>query len=158
MKNSIVDIFEPVFTIGVIAKKLDVSVQTLRLYEQEGLIYPFKTDTGRRLYSMHDLERLDCIRKMIVEHGLNLQGIRKLMSLVPCWEFKGGLDEDCKNCPAYFDAQGPCWSLKNVGQKCIQEDCRECPVYRINFNCGKLKEIIYGHKCPENVESNKKEG
>jgi len=34
---------EPVFTIGTIAKMLNVAVQTIRLYEHEGLILPAKT-------------------------------------------------------------------------------------------------------------------
>ncbi len=86
------DIYEPVFNIGIIAKKLGIAVQTVRLYEQEGLIIPFKTETNRRMYSMHDLERLRCIRKMIKEYGINIQGIKRIMSFIPCWEFKGGLD------------------------------------------------------------------
>ena len=140
------DLFEPILAIGIVAKKLNVSVQTVRLYEQEGLILPFRTPTGRRLYSISDLERLRCIRKMITEHGLNLNGIKRIMSLIPCWEFKGGADDDCKNCPAFNEAEGPCWSYKNVGNKCTNENCRNCPVYRIEINCTKIKEVIHGHQ------------
>ena len=39
------DFFEPVYTIGVAAAKLGVSVHTLRLYETEGLIITYKTST-----------------------------------------------------------------------------------------------------------------
>ena len=78
------NIYDPVLTIGIVAEKLNVAVQTVRLYEQEGLILPHKTDSGRRMYSMHDLERLRCIRKMITEHGLNLNGIKRIMSMIPC--------------------------------------------------------------------------
>jgi len=138
--------FEPMLSIGYVAKKLNVSVQTVRLYEKEGLILPLRTPTDRRLYSLSDLDRLRCIRKMITEHGLNLNGIKRIMSLIPCWEFKGGVDDDCKNCPAFNEAEGPCWSFKNVGDKCKDEDCRSCPVYRIEINCNKIKEVIYGHK------------
>ena len=147
--NVTIDIYEPVLTIGTVAKKLNIAVQTIRLYEQEGLILSYKTDTGRRMFSMHDLERLRCIRTMITKHGLNLKGIKKMMSLIPCWDFKGGLDEQCKKCPAYYEANGPCWTTKNVGPKCQEVDCRECPVYRIEINCDKIKEVIYGHKPPE---------
>ena len=144
-----VDLFEPVLTIGTVAKKLSIAVQTVRMYEEEGLILAYKTDTGRRMYSMHDLERLRCIRTMITEHGLNLNGIKKMMSLIPCWEFKGGLDDQCQKCPAYYEANGPCWTTKNIGPKCQETDCRECPVYRIEVNCNKIKEVIFGHKSPE---------
>lgn len=139
------DIYEPVLTIGTVAKKLKIAVQTVRLYEQEGLVLPHKTATNRRMFSLHDLERLQCVRKMISEYGINLQGIKRIMSFVPCWEFKGGLDSECRNCPAYYEAQGPCWSTVGVGQKCVAEDCRACPVYRIELNCAKFKEVIFGH-------------
>ena len=101
------DKYAPLFTIGVVAKMADISVQSLRLYEKEGLMIPFKTETGRRMYSRHDLERIACIRKMIVQQGLNFNGIRKIFSLIPCWEFKGGLDTQCRACPAYYKADAP---------------------------------------------------
>jgi len=138
-----IDQYEPVFTIGAVARKLKVAVQTIRLYEEEGLVLPYKTPTKRRMYSLHDLERLSCIRQMIMEHGLNLSGIKKIFSLLPCWRYKGELDEDCLNCPVYHKAIGPCWSLKNVGKKCRLANCRECPVYQLPVNCNSLKEIIY---------------
>jgi MerR family transcriptional regulator/heat shock protein HspR len=141
-----INIYEPILAIGMVAKKLNIAVQTVRLYEQEGLILPNKTKSGHRRYSFHDLERLRCIRKMITEHRLNLQGIKRLMSLIPCWEYKGGLDEECRNCPAYYESSGPCWTLKNVGQKCQLQDCRSCPVYRIEINCTKIKEAVFGHR------------
>lgn len=145
------DRFEPVLSIGVVAKKLNIAVQTVRLYEQEGLIIPHKTATNRRLYSVHDLERLHCIRKMITENGINIQGIKRIMSFIPCWEFKGGLDEECRNCPAYYEANGPCWNMVGVGKKCEREDCRSCPVYRLEFNCTKMKQVIYGHHREDNI-------
>ncbi len=148
MENNF-DYYEPVLTIGTVAKKLEIAVQTVRLYEQEGLILPYKTETGRRMYSMHDVERLHCIRKLLTEDGLNISGIKRLMSLIPCWEFKGGFDEDCKNCPAYYDTIGPCWTLRGVGEKCVGEDCRSCKVYRMNLSCEKMKAIIFGHHRPE---------
>ena len=143
--NVEVDIYEPILTIGTVADKLNVAVQTVRLYEHEGLVIPHKTSSGRRMYSVHDLERLRCVRKMITEHGLNLQGIKKIMSLIPCWEFKGGLDEQCKSCQGYYEAVGPCWTIHPVGEKCQTEDCRECPVYRIELNCNKIKELIFAN-------------
>lgn len=147
---------EPVFSIGIIAKKLGIAVQTVRLYEQEGLIIAHKTESGRRMYSMHDLERLYCIRTMITEHGMNLQGIKRMMSLIPCWEMKG-FDDECRKCPAYYEATGPCWSISNVSDKCKLQDCRSCKVYQINMTCSKLKEVIYGHKREETFDHNGEE-
>jgi len=141
--HSEIEKFEPVFTIGTVARKLKVAVQTVRMYEQEGLVLPYKTATGRRLYSLHDLERLHCIRQMIVEHGLNIQGIKSLMALLPCWDYMGGVDKDCETCPVYNGLHAPCWSVREVGHKCQVQDCRECVVYRLPVSCNTLKSIIY---------------
>ena len=153
MTKKTIDKYEAVLTIGLVASKLDVSVQTLRLYEQEGLLLPLKTNGGRRMYSLHDLDRLHCIREMITKHRLNLNGIRHLMSMIPCWEYKGGLDDDCRNCPVYYEVKGPCWTRGDVGPKCQEADCRDCPVYRIELNCTKLKEVVFGHKAPKNDDN-----
>jgi len=149
MTDKTINKYEAVLTIGTVASKLKVSVQTLRLYEREGLILPVKTNGGRRMYSLHDLDRLYCIREMITKYGLNLNGIKHLMSMIPCWEYKGGLDEDCRKCPVYYEAKGPCWTRKDVGQKCQDVDCRDCPVYKIELSCNKLKEVVFGHIAPD---------
>ena len=49
---------EPLYPIGTAARMLNVSVHTLRLYEREGLILPHRKDTGHRLYSNADIERV----------------------------------------------------------------------------------------------------
>ena len=56
---------EPVYTIGHAAKKLGVSVPTLRMYEQTGLIMSFRTETNRRLFSRHDLYHIQIIIDLI---------------------------------------------------------------------------------------------
>jgi MerR family transcriptional regulator/heat shock protein HspR len=140
--KSLLDKYTPALSIGVVATMVGVSVHTLRLYEKKGLILPFKKKSGRRLYSLHDVNRLKQIRKMIIEQGLNLNGVRSLLSLIPCWNYKGGFDNDCKNCPAAYETVEPCWNIKNVGLKCQNQDCRECPVYQMEINHERLKEVF----------------
>ena len=41
----------PKYTISSAATLLGISVHTLRMYEREGLIIPFKKESGQRLYS-----------------------------------------------------------------------------------------------------------
>jgi len=142
------DMYEPVFTIGVVARKLDISVQTVRLYQDEGLVLPHRTESGHRLYSLHDLDRLQCIRRMITEYGMNLQGIKRMFSLSPCWKIKDGPLDDCKTCPAYFEVAGPCWSLPVVGDKCKDADCRNCKVYRLKLDCSRMKKLLFGNEAP----------
>ncbi|MFZ0390051.1 MAG: MerR family transcriptional regulator [Calditrichia bacterium] len=148
MKSDMSD-FEPVFTIGTTARLLSIAVQTLRMYEQEGLVLPHKTPGGHRMYSARDMERLKCIRKLISEDGLNISGIKHLMALVPCWQYKGGLDDDCRNCRAYYETIGPCWNLEEPGAKCRAQDCRSCEVYRLRISCERMKMLLFGHQRPE---------
>ena len=76
---------EPVFSIGTAAKLAGCSVHTLRMYEREGLIIPFKKASKQRLYSQVDLERIECIRTSIKEKKMTVEGIKKVLSLIPCW-------------------------------------------------------------------------
>jgi MerR family transcriptional regulator/heat shock protein HspR len=143
--------YEPILPIGSAARMLDVSVQTLRLYEHAGLILPERTSSRRRLYSLHDIQKLRCIRKLITEQSMNISGIRHVLAMIPCWDFKGGLDDDCLNCAAYRDAAGPCWSVQDVGNKCRYVKCRDCEVYKLNYNCVELKDVIVRNRSPKRL-------
>jgi MerR family transcriptional regulator, heat shock protein HspR len=69
-----------VFSISTTAQILGVGVQTLRLYEQRGLIEPTRTDGGTRRYSHLDLDRLHHVAEL-VELGLNLTGVALVLQL-----------------------------------------------------------------------------
>lgn len=132
---------EPVYTIGVAAEKLELTVHSLRQYEREGLIVVHKTQTGRRLYSDLELKKIRCIKEMLGQ-GLNFEGIRRLMALLPCWKLKG-CDESAKdNCMAFKDKARPCWATE---KKCLHPlpSCRDCPVYQRMVHCDDLKKLIY---------------
>jgi len=124
---------EPVLTIGLAAERAGIAVPTLRMYEMEELVIPYKTPTGRRLYSREDLARIECIRELIHQHGLNFAGIRWLLSTLPCWEMNSC--EECKashkgHCPVLEMEGDPCWVvMRRQGLK-TDEDCRTCSVYR----------------------------
>ena len=70
-----------VFMISVAAELADMHPQTLRMYEQRGLIEPKRSPKGTRLYSHEDVERLRRIQQMTAEHGLNLAGVEKVLEL-----------------------------------------------------------------------------
>ena len=133
---------EPVYTIGVAADRLGVSVHSLRQYEAEGLIIPHKTPTGRRLFSDLEIEKVRCIKQMLKEEGLNFEGIRRLLALAPCWKLRNCTDNERKACRAVTNIQTPCWSSE---KKCSHPypTCRECPVYQKTVHCGDLKKLIY---------------
>ena len=133
---------EPVYTIGIAAKQVNLSVHSLRLYEKEGLILSHKTKTGRRIYSDLELEKIRCIRTMINEEGLNFEGIRRLVALAPCWILRDCNPNNIKECRAYRDRIRPCWDSE---QKCHHPlpSCRDCDVYKKLVKCEDVYKYIY---------------
>jgi MerR family transcriptional regulator/heat shock protein HspR len=71
----------PVFMIGVAAELIGVHPQTLRMYEQKGLLCPRKSIKNTRLYSQEDIELGQHIQRLTQEMGLNLAGVEKILSL-----------------------------------------------------------------------------
>ena len=70
-----------VFMISVAAELAEMHPQTLRMYEQRGLIEPKRSPKGTRLYSHEDVARLRRIQQMTAELGLNLAGVEKVLEL-----------------------------------------------------------------------------
>ena len=70
-----------VFMISVAAELADMHPQTLRMYEQRGLIHPQRSPKGTRLYSQEDVDRLRRIQAMTTELGLNLAGVEQVLAL-----------------------------------------------------------------------------
>lgn len=71
----------PVYMIGVAAELIGVHPQTLRMYEQRGLLCPRKSIKNTRLYSQEDVERGRYIQRLTQEMGMNLAGVKKLFDL-----------------------------------------------------------------------------
>jgi len=55
--------------------------QTLRMYEQKGLVHPQRTAGNTRLYSDRDVERLRLIQRLTTELGLNLAGVERVLHM-----------------------------------------------------------------------------
>ena len=70
-----------VFMISVAAELAEMHPQTLRMYEQRGLIEPKRSPKGTRLYSQADVDRLRRIQEMTTELGLNLAGVERVLML-----------------------------------------------------------------------------
>jgi MerR family transcriptional regulator, heat shock protein HspR len=70
-----------VFMISVAAELAEMHPQTLRMYEQRGLIEPKRSPKGTRLYSQADVERLRRIQAMTTELGMNLAGVERVFEL-----------------------------------------------------------------------------
>ncbi len=67
--------------ISVAAELAEMHPQTLRMYEQRGLISPHRSPKGTRLYSQTDVDRLRRIQEMTTELGLNLAGVERVLAL-----------------------------------------------------------------------------
>jgi MerR family transcriptional regulator/heat shock protein HspR len=66
---------EKYYTIGVVSEMVELTQQTIRLYESRGLIHPKRTKSKKRLFSDQDLEKLRSIKYLSQELGVNLAGI-----------------------------------------------------------------------------------
>ncbi|TML84917.1 MAG: MerR family transcriptional regulator [Actinobacteria bacterium] len=71
----------PRYMISVAADIVGMHPQTLRIYENKGLVRPKRTPGGTRLYSERDLERLRAIQHLTTELGLNLAGVEHVLRL-----------------------------------------------------------------------------
>ncbi len=72
---------EGVYVISVAARILDMHPQTLRKYERVGLVLPSRTMGMSRLYSDEDIARLQLIKHLVENLGLNLAGVQVTMQL-----------------------------------------------------------------------------
>jgi MerR family transcriptional regulator/heat shock protein HspR len=71
----------PRYMISIAAELVGMHPQTLRIYEQKGLVRPKRTSGNTRLYSEADLERLRLIQKLTTQLGLNLAGVEAVLDL-----------------------------------------------------------------------------
>ena len=71
----------PRYMISVAAELVGMHPQTLRIYEQKGLVRPQRTAGNTRLYSDSDVERLRLIQRLTTELGLNLAGVERVLHM-----------------------------------------------------------------------------
>jgi len=133
---------EPIYPIRTAAKLLNISVHTLRMYEKESLIIPFKKSSSHRLYSEADLLRIKCIRSAINESKISINGIKTIYSMMPCWEVLNCSKKDRGSCSAFLLHNEPCWAVKAEDTICASKDCRSCSVYSDFTDCDSIKNFI----------------
>ena len=69
------------YKIGEAAALLNLKTYVLRFWETEfSQIVPSRTETGRRVYTEEDLALLERIRFLLYEHGLTIEGARRVLS------------------------------------------------------------------------------
>ena len=135
------DTSEPLHPIGEAAAQLGVSVATLRLYEREGLFIPIRKESGHRLFSSSDIVRLRCIRATINDLKVSIEGMKRMLALIPCWRILNCPEDLRETCPAYSATDTPCWTVNDKVWECRTADCRQCVVYQ-QADCSSLKQLI----------------
>jgi MerR family transcriptional regulator, heat shock protein HspR len=80
-QQSFGDLDKPLYTISVAAEILETHPRTLMLYEDAGLIEPYRTSTNRRRYSQRDISKVQVIQHLTREKGVTLAGVRHILSL-----------------------------------------------------------------------------
>lgn len=71
---------KPLYMISVAAELTGMHPQTLRVYEQKGLVTPGRSRGNTRLYSQADIERLNLINKL-TDEGINLAGVVRIIDM-----------------------------------------------------------------------------
>jgi MerR family transcriptional regulator, heat shock protein HspR len=71
----------PVYMIGIASELIGVHPQTLRMYEQKGLLRPRKSIKNTRLYSQEDVDLGRYIQRLTQEMGMNLAGVSMVIDL-----------------------------------------------------------------------------
>ena len=72
---------QDLYFISMAAEMLGMHPQTLRKYERLGLVQPLRTLGSMRVYRRDELERLRLIKSLVDEAGINLAGVRRLLSI-----------------------------------------------------------------------------
>ncbi len=131
-------------TIGTLGKKTGTKVQTIRYYEQIGLMpEPGRTEGGQRRYRHTELDRLAFIRHAR-QLGFSLQAIRELLDLSddpdrPCHEADSIARRQLKQIE---QRMARLEALRNELERMVHEscvgntsDCRVLEVLRDHSEC-----------------------
>ena len=76
-----IDENEPLYSIGVVSRLLDLPEWTLRALDRAGIVCPKRSSGGTRLYSNADLKKLRYIAYLIKEEKVNINGIRVIIKM-----------------------------------------------------------------------------
>jgi MerR family transcriptional regulator, heat shock protein HspR len=84
------DLDKPLYTISVASEILETHPRTLMMYEDLGLIEPYRTATNRRRYSQRNVRKLQVIQQLTREKGVNLAGVKYILMLLESLK-RGGI-------------------------------------------------------------------
>ena len=91
----------PCYVMSVAARLVELHPQTLRRYEELGLVKPARV-SGKRLYSPKDIERLRLINRLTDELGVNLAGVEIILNMT---ERIARLQQEMEQMQEQFEAE-----------------------------------------------------
>jgi len=70
----------PLYPMRTVVQLTSVEAHRIRFWENRyGLVTPARDESGRRLYSQRDVDRIRQIGELVDTHGLSLLAIRRLL-------------------------------------------------------------------------------
>lgn len=77
-----IDENEKFYKISEFAQKLRLNVQTLRIYDKEGILCPKRSDGNQRGYTENDFERAKVILYLTRALCVNLNGVKIILNFI----------------------------------------------------------------------------
>lgn len=120
-------------TIGALAKRTAVNIETIRYYERAGVLpLPPRSASGYRLYDQASLKRLKFVKRSR-ELGFTLNEVRALLALVDGGALCGEVRELTLRHVAQIrvkvrDLQRMARTLQATADRCLGDDAPECPI------------------------------
>lgn len=112
----------PLYPIRIVSELIGTSEQTLRLYEKHGLIVPSRRNT-HRYYSDNDIQWLLCLRELIHDKKISIEGIKKLLSYAQCCDINKCSSDRRQRCTVYRSKVED-GELSKIA--CNRETCKVC--------------------------------
>jgi len=151
---------QPIYKIGEVAELLGTTPRTLRFYEEQQMLIPFRTAKGTRLYSRDDIARLRVIQHL-TQLDVPLRSVRELALARPeslsgdeashkvfslLNELRVNVEKKKRECE---DAQQQIAAALKLVEQCFGcqekptfDDCKRCPVEK-KINKSKLFHLIW---------------
>lgn len=126
-----------VYTIGTIAELIGEHPETLRVWERNDLLRPDREGYQRK-YSNNDVKRLQFIKYLMNEKGLNIAGVKHLTSMYSCWYKRNCKGGAARNSLTPVNESKPCWKID--GTYCLvasdkAEMCNSCDMLKNCTGC-----------------------
>ena len=120
----------PKYLIKEVTRETRVEPNVIRRYEKEGLLKPYRRpmDNFRR-FTKDEIAWVKRIWDLIHEQGLNIEGIRRILTTNKCWEFFQCDKNSREKCPIYKENIHSCWSGLSQESCCFNNECYKCDYY-----------------------------